>query len=1093
MVCPSKEKRKKALRKAFIVVMVASMLVVYTAIPAVTAEQEESKKVTQTSSVTLNEFLPDPDTDWNDDGSVDEFIEIYNNGSHSVDISGWYLDDEANGGADPFQIPSGTTIPAGNYLVFYDNETDVSLNNGGDSVRLLNENQTVLDNQTYPSSSSGISYARYPDGYGNWATTPDPTPGSANNVTNDPPEITDLTMSPLRPDLGEEITLSCDVQDDGVTSLSVSLHLTYKAKNGSSQETTEQFNEEGEGVYNCSLGSYSEETLLRFYIEADDGENVDYYPEGAKSGGENLSAVVSDVSPPVCINELLPAPSSDWDSDGNATRYDEWMELYNERDWWVDISGLKLDDVVGDSGANPYQIPVGTVMKANGHKVYYSSDVGLGLNNGGDNASLTYEDGSIIDQVTYGELDSDVSYGRSPNGGSNWYEFSDPTPGSSNPDLGPQELNESVRSLLVTEVYYRETIDMDFVVLHNPSDKTVPLSFFKVSDQEGSWTFPIGAKISSQESIYLAFNGQQFEERMFFKPDWEVKGTLSGVPDMQGSGFNLAEGGDEVILKAFDGSVIDVVAYGDSTYHDTGWENGPAPGVSTGEILTRNLKPKEGYVDTNTSDDWVHPFVKGIGQSDFQPKEFEFQGKAECFVSPDCSFPAVTDFLDSAEDKIYLNVYMITNWYITEEIIDALDRGVDVKVFLEGGPVGGISDQEKYNLMKLANAGAKIRYMINDPEQDIYSRYRFNHAKYCVADNSSVLVISENWKYTGVPVNNTYGNRGWGIILHDDSLASYYADVFLTDYDPSMSDSIPYDADDPEYGDPPGNFTPDKEKRTDGFEPSEDIKTVEGNIKAAPVIGPDTTNAKEHSIAPAIKGADENLDIIQLSCDLHWAKDASAYIDWSLPSETQYLEWSDGREHHNLYLKEAVKAARRGVDVDVLLDSVYIDRYDNTTYDNYDVVTYLNKLAEKENIPLEAKLADHETLGIEKVHAKGLIVDNETVLISSINWGAYAAIYNREVGILVTNQDIAGYYADVFHYDWTLGKEEHKDNWTDGDENGGDSNGGGRNDFKNETLDSPSVHTYPEVVVSIGNAVIVVLSLAMATAFIWDRFREEER
>ena len=46
------------------------------------------------SSVKINEFVVDPQTDWDDDNSTnsdDEFVEIYNDGLTSVDLTGWIL------------------------------------------------------------------------------------------------------------------------------------------------------------------------------------------------------------------------------------------------------------------------------------------------------------------------------------------------------------------------------------------------------------------------------------------------------------------------------------------------------------------------------------------------------------------------------------------------------------------------------------------------------------------------------------------------------------------------------------------------------------------------------------------------------------------------------------------------------------------------------------------------------------------------------------------------------------------------------------------------------------------------------------------
>jgi phosphatidylserine/phosphatidylglycerophosphate/cardiolipin synthase-like enzyme len=55
---------------------------------------------------------------------------------------------------------------------------------------------------------------------------------------------------------------------------------------------------------------------------------------------------------------------------------------------------------------------------------------------------------------------------------------------------------------------------------------------------------------------------------------------------------------------------------------------------------------------------------------------------------------------------------------------------------------------------------------------------------------------------------------------------------------------------------------------------------------------------------------------------------------------------------------------------------------------------------------------------LDKVHAKSVVVDGDKSLVSSINWGRYAAIYNREVGLIVENEEVGGFFTEVFEHDW---------------------------------------------------------------------------
>jgi phosphatidylserine/phosphatidylglycerophosphate/cardiolipin synthase-like enzyme len=54
------------------------------------------------------------------------------------------------------------------------------------------------------------------------------------------------------------------------------------------------------------------------------------------------------------------------------------------------------------------------------------------------------------------------------------------------------------------------------------------------------------------------------------------------------------------------------------------------------------------------------------------------------------------------------------------------------------------------------------------------------------------------------------------------------------------------------------------------------------------------------------------------------------------------------------------------------------------------------------------------------MHNKGVIVDNTSVLVSSINWNEHSVMRNREVGIIISNESVAQYYAQVFFYDWDI-------------------------------------------------------------------------
>jgi hypothetical protein len=138
----------------------------------------------------INEFLPRAAFDWNKDGRVDvfdEFIEVANLGPVDINLQGWKLDDAANGGSDPFPLPSQVLKP-GERLLLYGLRTNILLSDGGDTVRLLNPSGVIYDSQTYPVIKvADQSWCRLPDERGSWYSDCFPTPNQENERAGELP------------------------------------------------------------------------------------------------------------------------------------------------------------------------------------------------------------------------------------------------------------------------------------------------------------------------------------------------------------------------------------------------------------------------------------------------------------------------------------------------------------------------------------------------------------------------------------------------------------------------------------------------------------------------------------------------------------------------------------------------------------------------------------------------------------------------------------------------------------------------------------------------------------------------------------------
>ncbi|MCK5547860.1 MAG: PKD domain-containing protein, partial [Thermoplasmata archaeon] len=506
--------------------------------------------------------------------------------------------------------------------------------------------------------------------------------------------------------------------------------------------------------------------------------------------------------------------------------------------------------------------------------------------------------------------------------------------------------------------------------------------------REGTIMFPDESVLGPGEEITIAENSTSFYEDTLFTADYRFKSGSAVLMIVQGV-FKLKNGGDELLLKNKAGKVIDVFSYGTSDYTGTGWSSGSAEVLSEGQIAKR-APLGNGYSDTNSSEDWKSTRLWGIGQSSFQVKTFSGSMEVTAFTSPDSSYEVVVDAIDGAKSVIHLSLYQFTNWHVAQHLFDALDRGVEVNVLLEGGPVGGIGNDERYIMKAVADKGGQIRLMLHDPSDDIHERYRYLHEKYAVIDGETSIVMSENWGANGLSKNTSFGNRGWGISVRNKALTDELLEVFEEDWNSQRRDIVPYSFEN--YSVSPG-YSPDTFELVGSYESKFEPLSVDGHFSITPVLSPDTS-LDEGTVIGMIRSAQSSVFVEQF------------YI---VP------DWGDSRT--NPYLEEAVDAARRGVEVRIILDdSEYNVEPDD--FDNDDVVEALNELALIEGLDMMAKLFNSSSHGILKVHNKGVVVDGSKVLVSSINWNKNSITRNREVGLIVENEEVGKYFKNVFLQDW---------------------------------------------------------------------------
>lgn len=143
-------------------------------VPEATESIQESESGDYEKNIILTEIFPNPYLA----DSEGEFIELYNRGDKDYNLSGWRLADNDR----QFDIPRDTFIRARQFYVVYRKDSRLSLENSGDSVKLLAPgNSRAIETVRFKEAVEGFSYAR--DGMTDrWVWTRGLTPGTANIV-----------------------------------------------------------------------------------------------------------------------------------------------------------------------------------------------------------------------------------------------------------------------------------------------------------------------------------------------------------------------------------------------------------------------------------------------------------------------------------------------------------------------------------------------------------------------------------------------------------------------------------------------------------------------------------------------------------------------------------------------------------------------------------------------------------------------------------------------------------------------------------------------------------------------------------------------
>ena len=498
------------------------------------------------TDIVINEIM------YNSLGNDVEYIELYNASTTQYNLQNWYILDD-NDSHSPCYL--NWTLNPGEYLIIagdvaqfkqkYPTVTNInpdgfdtdgtgwSLGNGGDAVRLFDNNNTLYDNVAY---SDGGDWPTSPDGNGpslellhpaldnSLPTSWDPssvdggTPGAKNSVytENVQPTCKDGFRSPALPTSSDNVVISVIAFDNEGLSrvqLYVNLGAGYLAQNMNDNGTNGDA-AAGDSLFSTTIPAQASGKVVKYYAVATDNiGQQDCWPNNAPT---DYHAYTVDYQPPMLrITELL-AVNNTVNKD-EFGEYDDWFEIHNEDTRTVNLFGMFVSNNLNNP--NAFELPAITLAPGE-YKIFWADNeptqgnlhVDFKLSSAGEEVGIfeTVDHGNVlIHGWKYGLMSADISMGFMPETGTAPEYLTSPTPGASNATsqlFSPVCINE-----------FQCTSDFggtdDWIEIYNRGNEAFDLSGCFLSDERTNhtkWTFPQDKVLNPGEYLVIYEDALEF-------------------------------------------------------------------------------------------------------------------------------------------------------------------------------------------------------------------------------------------------------------------------------------------------------------------------------------------------------------------------------------------------------------------------------------------------------------------------------------------------------------------------------------------------------------------------------------------------------
>lgn len=314
-------------------------------------------------------------------------------------------------------------------------------------LNLATQYQNLIDASVQADQNKFFSYSQFEnsifsssDNYPGIATLMDARAAHLSALpifTNTQPVISGVSTSTEEPEVGDLVTFTVMV----INTNSDAVFLGHRTNQFGHFTRIQMFDD---GVHNDGAANDNvygtdlqiSNSLTQYYIYAENNNIGAFSPARAEHEFHSLDATFTTIAAgDLVINEIMASNETTIaDQDGE---FDDWIELYNNSSNTLSLDNLYLSDDANEMLA--WQFPMGITIEPNSYLLVWCDEdldqeglhAGIKLSAGGESAILSYSDGTVIENITFGEQVDDMTYSRIPNG-TGEFIIKAPTPNTNN-------------------------------------------------------------------------------------------------------------------------------------------------------------------------------------------------------------------------------------------------------------------------------------------------------------------------------------------------------------------------------------------------------------------------------------------------------------------------------------------------------------------------------------------------------------------------------------------------------------------------------------------------------------------------------------